>query len=178
MNYRQDVPTVSYRAHLTGQIKIGRRTLLGVIVMTLINLTLLLTSGDNYLLFSASVPYYLTLFGWFMDGGALGSYTFTGLMIGGAVLAVYCLFWLLSRKNAVWLTWSAVLFGIDLAALIVFSFLFFENPMSNLVDVLIHIVVISQIIKGAKAGKELPTAPPEITFIEITDDDISTNSHI
>ncbi len=176
-NYR-DVPTVSYRAYLTGQIKIGRRTLLGVIVMTLINLTLLLTSGDNYMLFSASVPYYLTWFGWFMDGGIRGSYTFTGLMIGAVILAIYFLLWILSRKNAVWLTWAAVLFGIDLAALIAISFLFFENPLNNLVDVLIHIVVIGQIIKGAKAGKELPTAPPEITFIEITDDDLHTDSHI
>lgn len=174
----QDIPTVSYRAHLEGQIKIGRRTLLGVIIMTLVNLSLLLTSGDSYLLFSASVPYYMTWFGKFMDSGTNGSYTFTGLAIGALILAVYLLFWLLSRKNTVWLTWAAVLVGIDLAALIAVSFLLLDNPMHNLVDVLIHIVVIGQIIKGAKAGKELPTAPPEITFIEVTDDDLGTNSHL
>lgn len=174
----QDIPTVSYRAHLQEQIKVSRRTLLGVIVMTLVNLALLLTRGDDYLLFSASVPYYLAWFGRLMDGAANGTYTLTALAIGAMILAVYGLFWLLSRKNGAWLTWAAVLFCLDLAALIAVTVLLFENPMMNLVDILIHIVVIGQLIKGAKAAKELPTAPPEITFVEITDDDLGTNSHL
>lgn len=173
---RRTAPAISYRAHLTQQIQIARRTLLGVMIMTIINIVLLLIGGGNYLLFSASVPYYLTWFGFLMDGG-IGSYTYTGLILAAAILAVYALLWLLSRKNTVLLTWAAVLLGIDLAALIAVTFLLFESPFANLVDILFHIVLIWQIQKGAKAGKELPTAPEEITFIEVTDDDLGTNSH-
>lgn len=183
MNFSREIPTVSYRAHLLSQIRIGRRTLLGVILFTLLNLLFLLTSGDTYLLFSVSVPYYLTLLGKVMDNGGMylvtnGTYTFTGLLMGGVLLLPYILIWLFSRKNGAHLGLSCILLGIDLVALVAVSWLLFENPLINIVDMLIHAVVIWQICKGAKAGIALKDAPPEIRIVELSDDDLPTNTQM
>ena len=48
-------------------IRTGRTALIGVVILTVLNLVLLLTDSDRYLLFSISVPYFLTVLGQIMD---------------------------------------------------------------------------------------------------------------
>ena len=56
-------------------IRTGRTALIGVVILTVLNLVLLLTDSDRYLLFSISVPYFLTVLGQIMDENLLsGSY--------------------------------------------------------------------------------------------------------
>lgn len=163
----------NYRAHLQQQLSVARRTLLGVVVMTLINLVLL-TDGDTYLVFSASVPYYLTFLGKVIDNGfgamiKNGTYTATGLVMGLAILAVYLLPWFLSKKRGGWLYLGAGLLCLDLLALAAVSLLLFDSITGTAVDILIHIVAIVQIGKGAKAYKTLKDLPPEISYTVVTD---------
>ena len=167
--------TQTYRAHLQQQLSIARRTLVGVVVMTVINLVLLLTNGDMYLVFSASVPYYLTFLGKMIDNGfgemvKNGTYTATGLVLSLVILAVYLLPWFLSKKKGSWLYVGAGLLCLDLLALIAVSILLFESITGTMVDILIHIVAIVQIGKGAGAYKKLKEQPPEITYTVITGD--------
>lgn len=169
-------PAVSYRAHLQQQIAISRRTLIGVIVLTLANLGLLLADGSTYLVFSVSVPYYLAWLGKAMDNNFSpvwtenGAFTATGLAIGVAILGVYLLLWLLSKKNGRWLWVAAGFLCLDLLALVAVAALVLQNIGGSLVEILIHIVVIGQIGKGASAWKKLQNQPPEISYTVVTDD--------
>ena len=169
-NMETDSRTVSYRKHLQQQVNIGRQTLLGVIIMTLINLGLLLGNGGSYLLFSVFIPYYLTGLGKALDQMQNGTYTLTGLVIAVVILLVYFLFWVLSRKRG-GILWLAVAgLGIDLLALIWISILRTGSILDNAVDILFHVVVIYQIGKGATKWKKLKDLPPEITYTVVTDD--------
>ena len=166
---------VSYRAHLQQQISIARRTLLGVVVMTLINLVLLLRDGNTYLVFSASVPYYLAFLGKVIDNGfgpmaENGTYTATGLVLGLVILAMYLLPWLLSKRKGNWLYVGAGLLCLDLVALAAVSVLLLQSITGTAVDILVHIVAIVQIGKGATADKKLRSLPPETTYTVVTDD--------
>ena len=169
-------PAVSYRGHLQQQIHMGRQMLLGVILLTLVNIGMLLSNADSYLLFSVSVPYYLTWFGKLLDNQLSaawtenGVYTLTGLIIGGVILAGYFLCWLLSKKKGHWLWVAAGLLCVDLLALTAVALWVLRDIGGNLVDILIHIVAIGQIAKGASAWKKLQNQPPEITYTVVTDD--------
>ena len=172
---QNEANAVSYRAHLQQQIHVGRRTLIGMIVMTVVNLGFLLGDGDTYLLFSASVPYYLTWFGKAMDNG-LGSslwqengvYTMTGLVVSLIMLAVYLLPWFLSKKKGSWLWMAFALFCLDLLALLGVALLVGLGAV--VADLLIHIVLLYQIGKGAASYKKLKNLPPDITFTVITEE--------
>ena len=162
-------PTVSYRKHLQQQVNIGRQTLLGVIVMTLINLGLLLGNGDSYMVFSVSVPYYLTWLGKGLDNLQNGKYTLTGLVIAVAILLVYFLFWVLSRKRG-GILWVAVAgLCIDLVVLIWISLLLTGSIFSNAVDILFHLVAIYQIGKGAANWKKLKALPPDMVYTVVSE---------
>lgn len=168
-------PAVSYRSHLQQQINISRRTLLGVIILTFVNMGLLLRSGETYLVFSASVPYYLTWLGKAMDNSFApvwtqnGVYTATGAAVGACVLALYLLLWLLSKKNGKWLWVASGFLCVDLMMLIAVAVLVLQSIGGSLVDILVYLVAIGQIGKGASAWKKLQTQPPELTYTVITE---------
>ena len=98
-----------------------------------------------------------------------GTYTATGLVMGLAILAVYLLPWFLSKKRGGWLYLGAGLLCLDLLALAAVSLLLFDSITGTAVDILIHIVAIVQIGKGAKAYKTLKDLPPEISYTVVTD---------
>jgi hypothetical protein len=162
-------PTVSYRKYLQQQFQIGRQTLLGVIVMTLINLGLLLGNGDSYMIFSVSVPYYLTWLGKTLDNLQNGKYTLTGLVIAVVILLVYFLLWVLSKKRG-GILWVAVgCLCIDLMVLVWISILLTGSILGNVVDMLFHLVAIYQIGKGAANWKKLKALPPDMMYTVVTD---------
>jgi len=156
------------KSYLAQQVNGGRGTLLAVVVLTLINLVLLVLNQDTYFLFSASVPYYLTFFGKLMDNGfepwpwtVNGTYTISALVVAAVILILFLLCWLLSKKRSVWLTVGFVLFVVDTVALIAVSFLLFENPMENIMDLLIHIWAIWQLFQGVRCAAKLKALPEE-----------------
>ena len=171
-----DQRTVTYRQHLTREIQISRRTLLGVVIMTVINIACLLSNSGTYLLFSISVPYYLTWFGKGMDNGfgvtweLSGENTLIGLAIAAGILLVYLLFWLMSAKNSGWLTAAVVCLCVDLAALIAVSLLLSAGLTGCLVDGIFHIVAIWQIGKGVSADRKRRDLPPEQNYTVVGPD--------
>ncbi len=165
-----NAPAVSYRESLQQHVKNGRRTLLGVILMTVLNVGLLLANSDSYFLFSASVPYYLTALGKAMDSGSNGIYTGTGLAISAVILGVYLLLWVLSKKHGNLLWAAAVLVALDLVCLVALFVGLFGDLTGAIVDILFHVVAIYQIGKGAASWKKFLQQPPEISYTVITED--------
>jgi hypothetical protein len=137
--------------------------------MTLINLGLLLGNGDSYMIFSVSVPYYLTWLGKTLDNLQNGKYTLTGLVIAVVILLVYFLLWVLSKKRG-GILWVAVgCLCIDLMVLVWISILLTGSILGNVVDMLFHLVAIYQIGKGAANWKKLKALPPDMMYTVVTD---------
>ena len=85
------------------QVAMGRSTLLVVLCLTAANLLLLISNTNFYLLFSASVPYYLTSLARGFDlaefGGVNHVYTWMALGVSTLILGLFLVCWLLSRKT-------------------------------------------------------------------------------
>ena len=127
-----------------------------MVILTVLNLVLLLTDSDRYLLFSISVPYFLTVLGQIMDESLLsGSYTVTALVISVVVLALYIVCFVLSKKRPGWLTAGLVLFCVDTAALIVFVFTLTDSPESFFMDFVFHVLIIVELAMAVKGNKKL-----------------------
>ena len=157
------------RENLLRSIAGGRSSLLMILIFTVVNLVFLVLDVDRYFLFSASVPYYLTMLGKGIDNGFVdgpwdvnGTYTVTGLVISVVVLALYLLCWLLSKKKSGWLTAALVLFILDTAALAVFTFTLYDNPMVNLVDFILHGWAIFELGKAVKSASRLKKMPAQM----------------
>ena len=124
----------------------------------------LLDSG-TYFLFSASVPYYVTLLFKALENGfsqgawTNGPATIAALVFSFVVLTVYFLCWLLSDKHRGWLTTALVLFIIDTIAMMVFCRLLYDNPLPNVVDLVFHIWAIVELFQAIRARKKLQQLP-------------------
>ena len=158
------------RENLMRQAASGRSSLLLVLIFSVVNIIMVLLDTDTYFLFSASVPYYLTMLGKGMDNGFVngswdvnGTYTITALVISAVILAVFLLCWIFSKKRSGWLTAAAVLFVLDTLALAVFTFSLYDSPVGNIMDFIFHIWVIASLIHGAVASKKLKKLPAEET---------------
>ena len=156
------------RDELTRRITSGRSSLLLILIFTVVNLLFLVTDVDRYFLFSASLPYYLTMMGKGMDNGFMdgawavnGTYTITALVLSAAVLVFFLLCWLLSKKRSGWLTAALVLFILDTAALALFTFTLYDNPAVNLMDFIFHIWAIVSLLQAIRASGKLKELPPE-----------------
>lgn len=164
------------RDSLTRKVASARHSLLLILIFTVANMAMvMLDTGSNFL-FSISVPYYLVMLGKGLDNGFIdgawdvtGTYTITGLVIAVAVLAVYLLCWLLSKKRNGWLTAALVLFLVDTAALALFTFALYENPAVNFMDGLFHVFIIAELIHAIGACRKLKNLPQEA---ELTQQDI------
>lgn len=92
------------------QVAMGRSTLLVVLCLTAANLLLLISNTNFYLLFSASVPYYLTSLARGFDlaefGGVNHVYTWMALGVSALILGLFLVCWLLSRKTPNGLLWG------------------------------------------------------------------------
>lgn len=156
------------REYQLQQISGGRGTLLAILVLTLINLVMVVLDQGSYFLFSASVPYYLTMISKGIDNGFAngawpenGPMTITALVISAVILAVYLLCWLLSKKRAGWLTAAMVLFLADTVALVLISFTVLDSPLSSLLDFLIHLWACWLLIRSFRAARKLKAMPEE-----------------
>lgn len=156
------------REYQLQQISGGRGTLLAILVLTLINLVMVVLDQGSYFLFSASVPYYLTMISKGIDNGFAngawpenGPMTITALVISAVILVVYLLCWLLSKKRGGWITVAMVLFLLDTLALVLIIFYVTASPISGILDVLFHLWACWLLIQGFRANKKLKTMPWE-----------------
>ena len=155
------------REYLLRQVNNGRYSLLLIVIFTVLNLVLTILDTGRYFLFSASVPYYLVFLGMAIENGFVygawnvkGTLTYTGLVIALVIVAVYLLCWILSKKRAGWLTAALVLFIIDTVAMVVLVFSLYDDPASQLVDLLLHVWAIVELIQAVRGSKKLRELPP------------------
>ena len=136
------------------QIKTARNNLLVVVLFTVLNMVLLLIGSNRYFLFSATIPYYLTYFGYMFDYFTVGTYALTGLVMAVIPLLGLALCWFMSKKDNRWLTAAAVIFGIDAAAMV--AMLLWAGDLSgSFLDILFHGWVLVTLIAGIKAADRL-----------------------
>ena len=150
------------REYLEKNLTSGRQSLLLVLVFTVVNLVMVILDSGTYFLFSASLPYYLTMYGKGIDNGFVngawdvtGRYTITGLVVSAVVLGLFLLCWIFSKKRSGWLVAALVLFILDTLALLVFTFTIVNDPAGNIMDFVFHAYVIGSLIHGILAGKKL-----------------------
>lgn len=156
MNKRENMVEKDSQAYYERQLSVGRSAILLVLMLTVINLAMVLLGADFYLLFSASVPYYLTVIARGFDlaasGGANQAYTWAALGVSAVVLGLYLLCWILSRKQPNWLVVSLVLFILDTVCLALFCLFVFGGFMESIVDFLMHGWVIYEVVIGIRAA--------------------------
>lgn len=161
---KENAATVDKNApeQLLNRINSGRHTLLLILIMTVVNLLLLLLNSDTYFLFSASIPYYLTLFGMVFDEmlgsiHPIGLLTIIALVISAVILGLYLLCWILGKKRRGWLIAALIFFSVDTVGLIVLSLL--VEDYSGIVDLVIHVFAVISIASGVRAYSKLKTCP-------------------
>jgi len=147
---------------LQDKIASGRHSLLLIVVFTVVNLVMVWLDSGTYFLFSASVPYYLTLYSkgidnYFVDGPwpENGPYTMLALAVSAVILLLFLLCWLLSRRRTGWLIPAAVLFVVDTLALAWCTFNIVYDPVGNIVDFVIHFWAIWELIRAIRCGSRL-----------------------
>ena len=154
-------------AYLQDKVGAGRHSLLLIIVFTLVNLAMVLLDSGVYFLFSASVPYYLTLYckgmdNFFMEGDwpVNGPYTNLALLISAVILLLFLLCWLLSGKHTLWLIPAVVLLVLDTLALVWCAVYLVYNPADTIVDFLVHFWALWELIRAIRCGGRLKKLPP------------------
>lgn len=170
---QQSAKTMSERDLLEAKYKSSRGNLLIVVLLTVVNMVMLLANAGSYFLFSAFIPYYMTLIG--MDlcgkmpaeyyGEYYGQFEFwdqsfliSMIVIAVFILLLYLLSWFLSKNHKVgWLIFSLVFFSVDTLCMI----LLLENPAGSILDILLHVLVIYYLISGIRAHYKLMKLPPE-----------------
>lgn len=150
MNYDQKLQL----EQLKKQKNIAHYMLLATVIATVVNVALLLSNGGFHIPYSAALPYYLTLLGFFFDGYRLGTYTATGMVMAFVCLAVWLLVWWMARGRRSWLLAGMVLVIVDTVALAAYAFSFLTDPSACLLEALVHIAVIYEISRGLTAYKQ------------------------
>ena len=149
------------RAYKEQQINGARSSLLLTLALTLVNVVLLMVNSNTFFLFSVFVPYELIHFGRMMDAGLVGSNTIVSLIVAAVILVVFLLSWLLSKKKPGWLTVAVVLFALDTAALLYFTFTMSADPGGNILDIGLHAYVLFQLIQGCVNAAKLKKEPED-----------------
>ena len=160
----------------------SRNNLLIIIALTVINIVILVTGGDSYFLFSAFVPYFISLMAmywcgrmpeeyyidWTESDTFLSDSAFTTMMVICAVIILfYLIAWFMSSKHRVgWLIFALVFLVLDtLAMLLIDGF-----AVDSIIDILFHALLIFRLISGVSAHYKLQKLPPESESVPLFDD--------
>lgn len=160
---------------LTARYNGARSNILLVIAFTLVNSVLLFTGSDSYFLFSAAIPYYMTLFGLLYTGRMPAEWyegvefqpdpdavLYIYVAIAVVIVGVYALMWFLSKKHGYgWLVAALLMFVADTFAM--FYFTGFTADM--ILDFVFHIWVLVSLTSGIIAAINLKKLPEEEPYI-------------
>lgn len=146
----------SERELIQAKISSARSNLLLMIVFTIVNIGLLLANADVFLLFSASVPYFVVSIGVASETTPVLVIT---IIFAASILLGYFLCWLGSKKNYSWMIAALVLFILDSVAMIAIYIL--AADISGILDVAIHACVLYYLIMGVKYSHRLKNLPQE-----------------
>ena len=151
----KSVKTVSNnipKAELQKRIASGRSTLLTLVIFTVVNVVLMVMNAGYYMLFSASIPYYLTAFGLDLSGSPVGTVL---LAIAAGFVALLLLSWLLSKKKGGWMICGMILMILDSLALVGLCLLIPGMFAENILDLVFHAAVLYSVIRAVAANKKL-----------------------
>ena len=172
-NFFQKATNQSQRNLLISKYNSTRLDLLIIFAFTLLNIFLLSTGGNVYMLFSASIPYAIADIGMilcgkypaefytgdfanmnFLDGSAFLVF----VLIAVAIAGFYLLAFFLSKNGKVgWMIFSLVFMCIDT----LFIFGYYEISAGIIPDVLMHVFLIVWLATGISAYFKLKKLPEE-----------------
>ena len=174
-NKKTQNQNMSERQKLTSRYNSARHNILLVVAFTLVNSVLLFAGGDSYFLFSAAIPYYMTLFGLLYTGRMPAewyegvefqpdpdSVLYIYLAIAVVIIALYAFMWFMSKKHGYgWLVAALLLFVADTFAM--FYFTGFTADM--ILDFAFHVWVLVSLTSGIIAAINLKKLPEEEPYI-------------
>lgn len=122
------------RRNLQRQIHFSRNVFLIILAVSLVNLILLWVGVDYHFLFSAAIPYYLN---WIARQLGRKGLTALAVVLTLTVFAVGGGCWYFFR-NRKWLDGALLFYVVDTLALAVMALVLLDNPLSCLLEVLVH----------------------------------------
>ncbi len=169
---------LSEREKLEKRYNSARYDVLLMIILTVVNIILVFTESNTYFLFSITAPYLYAADGIifsgvlsleFYEAVGLGGveflgvpYLIKGLAIAMVILALYVACYVLSKNNKVgWLIGATVLLTLDMI-----WFIWEGLLLDNVLDAIIHIVLLVYLIIGIAAHYKLKRLAPEGDVIE------------
>lgn len=169
----KNVKPVAPRALYQQKFTSARYNLLLVIGMTLINIVMLFLGGSSYFLFSATIPYSLSIDGAYYTGKLPEEFytdmpadaqffpdSYLAIMLGIAIaiLAVYFLCFMLSKKfKTGWMITAAVMFVLDT----LYMLFIYGVGVDSVMDILLHAWVLYYLISGVVYGLKLKKLPED-----------------
>lgn len=162
------------RAVYENRYKTARINILLIVIFTAINIGLLFIETVTYFLFSASVPYWLSVYALLfmgkipVDDGyaviAVDDVVSYALLAGAVVIVVlYLLCWIFSKKKVGWLITALVIFSIDTVVM----FVMFDGINSDSIfDILFHAWIIVELAMGISAHYKLKKMPVTVVTAE------------
>ena len=171
----KNTQNMSERQKLASRYNSARHNILLVIAFTLVNSVLLFTGSDSYFLFSAAIPYYMTLFGLLYTGRMPAEWyegvefqpdpdavLYIYVAIAIVIVGLYALMWFLSKKHGYgWLVAALLLFVADTFAM--FYFTGFTADM--ILDFVFHVWVLVSLTSGIIAAINLKKLPEEEPYL-------------
>lgn len=154
---------LSERENMLRKHNVCRSNLLLLIIFTVVNIVLIAVNSESYFLFSAFIPYFITLLG--AQFGGFGGESFlsapvfyVALAISAVILIVYLLCWIFSKKHIAWLIVALVLFSVDTLCMLAL-YLMTGGIAEAILDVLFHGWVLYYLISGVVAYFKLKRIP-------------------
>lgn len=180
MNQKNPAHLLTERQKYEKQFASGRSYLLIMIIFTIINTVMCLFKSASYFLFSAQVPYEL-VYDAMWWGGKMSPEdyeTYVGvpmdelefypdsvfksmIAIAAAIIIVYLLCWIFSKRDYGWLTGALVLFLIDTVILVLIDLFYYVFNVRFIIDWLFHALVVLSLFKGVIAARKLKKLPAD-----------------
>ncbi len=139
------------RRGLRRQVQWGQNVFLIIIAVSLVNQLMLWMRVDYHFLFSAAMPYYLNWLAFQLPNTALKVVAVIATL---ALYAAYACCWFCFQRRE-WLTAAISLYAVDTVLLIVMTFVLLDNPLSCLLEILIHGVGLVLLLPSRKACTRL-----------------------
>ena len=137
-------------------LQTGRTALLVILVVSLINQLLLLLDIKYYLLFGASVPYYLNWLGQELSiYHQVTAYKVIAMLLSVGVFAAYVGCWMLSARSWKWMRIGLVMYCVDTLFMIIFAIAFLMNPVSCILWLIIHLIGVGLLYRAFRSAQEL-----------------------
>ena len=151
----------SQRNALQQKYNASRANLLLMLAFTVVNIVLFFLDSATMFLFSATVPYVFTMFGYMLSAETADNlFVIIGIAVAAVIIVVYLLCWIFSKKRYGWMIAALVLFVID--TLFMAWFYIIAGEASGAMDALIHIWVLYYLITGVISGYKLKKMPEAV----------------